>query len=105
MSLTNREKSAQTVKQSAPNREKIGTQKATIFSPLVFHRFRPHDFTSAHVEKMPLIVRLIRGLTVEPPSNDSGALQPGRPPESEPNRPEKAPESEWGLGASTENTP
>ena len=30
-------------------------------------------------------------------------LQPGRPPESEPNRPEKAPE--WGLGASTENTP
>ena len=30
----------QTVKKSAPNREKIGTQKATIFSPLVFHRFR-----------------------------------------------------------------
>ena len=36
-SLINREK-------ICANREKIGTQKATIFSPLVFHRFRPHDF-------------------------------------------------------------
>ena len=31
------------MKKSAPNREKIGTPKATIFSPLVFHRFRPHE--------------------------------------------------------------
>ena len=30
-------------------------------------------------------------------------LQPGRPPESEPNHPEKKPE--WGLGDSTENPP
>ena len=27
---------------------KISTQKATIFSPLVFHRFRPHDQTKNH---------------------------------------------------------
>ena len=60
------------------------------------------------------------GFTAEPPRNDSGAnfqgndsgfgpevrvtgqkseLQPGRPPESEQNRPEKGPE--WRLGAST----
>ena len=71
------------------------------------------------------------GFTAEPPRNDSGAnfylndsgfgpksqsyrpkigvtgqkseLQLGRPPESEPNRPEKGPE--WRLGASTENPP
>ena len=30
-------------------------------------------------------------------------IQPGRPPESEPNRPEMGPE--WGLGASAENPP
>ena len=30
-------------------------------------------------------------------------LQPGRPPESEPNRPEKSPE--WASGASAENLP
>ena len=36
MSLTNREK-------SAPNREKNRHQNSTIFSPLVFHRFRPHE--------------------------------------------------------------
>ena len=64
------------------------------------------------------------GFTVEPLRNDSGAnfqwndsdsspkvrvtgrkseLRMGRPPESEPNRPDKGPE--WGLGASTENHP
>ena len=36
MSLTNREK-------LCANREKIGTQIHHIFSPLVFHRLRPHD--------------------------------------------------------------
>ena len=34
-------------------------------------------------------------------TDQKSELQPGRPPESEPNRPEKGPE--WGLGASTEN--
>ena len=33
-------------------------------------------------------------------SPEKSELQPGRPPESEPTRPEKEPE--WGLGASTE---
>ena len=74
---------------------------------------------------------ILEGFTAEPLRNDSGPnfqwndsglgsdvrvtgqkselqtkkseLQPGRPPESEPNRPEKAPE--LGLGASTENPP
>ena len=77
------------------------------------------------------LMRIQEGFAVEPPRNDSGAnfhlndsgfgpkvrvtgqkvgvtgqkseLQPGRPPESEPNRPEKGPE--WRLGASTENPP
>ena len=44
MSLTNREKSAQTVKKSAPDREKIGTKNPPFFSPLVFHRLRLLDF-------------------------------------------------------------
>ena len=34
-------------------------------------------------------------------TDQKSELQPGRPPEPEPNRPEKAPE--WRLGASTEN--
>ena len=34
-------------------------------------------------------------------TDQKSELQPGRPPESEPNRPEKGPE--WRLGASTEN--
>ena len=36
-------------------------------------------------------------------TDQKSELQPGRPPESEPNRPEKGPES--GFGASTENPP
>ena len=35
-------------------------------------------------------------------TDQKSELQPGRPPESEPNHPEKGPE--WGLGASTETT-
>ena len=34
-------------------------------------------------------------------TDQKSEIRPGRPPESEPNRPEKGPE--WGLGASTEN--
>ena len=34
-------------------------------------------------------------------TDPTSELQPGRPPEPEPNRPEKGPE--WGFGASTEN--
>ena len=36
-------------------------------------------------------------------TDEKSEIQPGRPPESEPNRPEKGPE--WGLCASTENPP
>ena len=36
-------------------------------------------------------------------TDQKSEIQPGRPPESEPNRPEKGPE--WRLGASTENPP
>ena len=71
------------------------------------------------------VIWIQEGFTAERPRNDLGAnfsemirasaqqsigvtgqkseLQPGRPPESEPNPPEKGPE--WRLGASTENTP
>ena len=36
-------------------------------------------------------------------TDQKSEIQPGRPPKSEPNRPEQGPE--WGLGASTETPP
>ena len=107
---------------------KISIKRGTRGVRVRYDAYFPHSFLSYGP---PVVQSYWFPIAAEPPRNDSGAdfqgndsgfgpqsqsyrpkvgvtvqkseLQWGRPPESEPNRPEKEPES--GLGASAENPP